>query len=81
MWWVVYFLLFVVGWLTFPSAFAETQTISVNDTDITIEVNTARGDTVAIWLPSEAGPQPVDEQLAAEMASLGVEVWRVDLLE
>jgi len=55
--------------------------ITVNDTDISIQVKKAQGNVVAIWLPSEAGPQPVDDQLAVDLAQLGIEVWRVDLLE
>ena len=34
-----------------------------------------------IWLPSEAGPQPVDEVVIDQLVQLGVEVWRVDLVE
>lgn len=55
--------------------------LTVDDTEIPIDIHQGQGDVVAIWLPSEAGPQPADDQLAAELADRGVEVWRVDLVE
>ena len=65
-----------------PAVFgAEPAFLIVNDIEIPIEVHQAQGEVVAIWLPSEAGPQMGDEQIAAELAANGIEVWRVDLVE
>jgi thiol-disulfide isomerase/thioredoxin len=60
---------------------AQLQTLSVGDVDITIQSYPAPGNRLIIWLPSEAGPQPVDTEIAEELSRQGVEVWRVDLLE
>jgi thiol-disulfide isomerase/thioredoxin len=78
---LAYWLLIVASYCALPVAMAGTDTITVNDTDIDIKINKAPGGTVAIWLPSEAGPQPADDQLAASLAQLGIEMWQVDLLE
>jgi len=76
------FFLFVASWFIASMAMAaESDVLTVSDTEINIEIHPAQGELVAIWLPSEAGPQPVDEQIAAELVDLGVEVWRVDLVE
>ena len=75
------FFLFTASWLVSPALAAEQDVLTVNDTEITIDIHPAQGELVAIWLPSEAGPQPVDEQIAAELADLSIEVWRVDLVE
>ena len=65
-----------------PAVFgAEPAFLIVNDIEIPIEVHQAQGEVVAIWLPSEAGPQMGDEQIAAGLAANGIEVWRVDLVE
>ncbi|WP_455212110.1 TlpA disulfide reductase family protein [Kaarinaea lacus] len=79
---MVLYVLCSASWFNCSTALAaEQDLLVVNDTEITIEIHPAQGELVAIWLPSEAGPQPVDEQLAAELAGLGIEVWRVDLVE
>ncbi len=76
------FFLFAASWLFSCAALAaESDVLIVNDTEITIDIHPAEGKVVAIWFPSEAGPQPADEQLAAALADLGMEVWRVDLVE
>ena len=75
------FLLFASGFVSCVTLAEETDVVIVNDTEINIDIHRAKGDLVAIWLPSEAGPQPADEQLAADLADLGIEVWRVDLVE
>ena len=75
------FLLFASGFVSCVALAEETDVVIVNDTEINIDIHRAKGDLVAIWLPSEAGPQPADEQLAADLADLGIEVWRVDLVE
>ena len=74
--------LFATSWLTSSAVLAaESEVLVVNDIEITINIHRAQGELVAIWLPSEAGPQSVDEQFAAELTDLGIEVWRVDLVE
>ena len=59
---------------------AERQTLSAGpDTEIEIMVNKANGDTVFLWLYSEAGPQKEEIKIAEQLAKKGIEVWRVDL--
>jgi thiol-disulfide isomerase/thioredoxin len=76
-------LLFMVSLcFSVPAAYStESHLLTVNDIEIPIEVHQAEGEVVAIWLPSEAGPQATDERIAAELADSGIEVWRVDLVE
>jgi thiol-disulfide isomerase/thioredoxin len=75
--------IFLISCWIFPlTGFSSaSDVLTVNDTDINIGVHQAEGGVLAIWLPSEAGPQTADEQLAVKLARLGVEVWRVDLVE
>lgn len=37
------------------------------------------GDTLFLWLYSEAGPQKAEHTIATQLAKSGIEVWRVDL--
>ncbi|WP_455203577.1 TlpA disulfide reductase family protein [Kaarinaea lacus] len=59
----------------------QNESLSVADVDIPIEIHPANGTHLAVWLPSEAGPQTIDASIAAQLADLGIEVWRVDLVE
>ena len=67
--------------LATSAAFSENDVLTADDVEIPIEIHPAEGEVVAIWLPSEAGPQAVEEILATELANLGIEVWRVDPVE
>ncbi len=40
----------------------------------------ASGSAHVIWLPSEDGPQEIDETIALRLAALGISSWRVDLV-
>jgi thiol-disulfide isomerase/thioredoxin len=76
------FLLLITLCFSVPAiSSAESPVLTVDDTEISIEIHQAQGEVVAIWLPSEAGPQPVDEQIATGLADIGIEVWRVDLVD
>ena len=58
------------------------DTVELADgTEVTVTIDPAEGNDLLIWLPSEAGPQEGDEQIAERLAALGVTVWRADLLE
>lgn len=48
--------------------------------DISISQDSANGNLLYIWLPSEAGPQASEASSAAQLARNGIEVWRVDLV-
>ena len=50
-----------------------------SETDIETEVYKAKGDTLLLWLYSEAGPQAIEDKIATALAKKGIEVWRVDL--
>lgn len=64
------------------TAHCEPLTLTINDTlDIPIEQFNADGDSLLIWLPSEAGLPATLRQTASILASRGVEVWLADLLE
>lgn len=69
--------------LTFNPHFlyaAEIHTLPAGpDTEIEITVYKAKGDTVFLWLYSEAGPQKEEKEIAEQLAKKGIEVWRVDL--
>jgi thiol-disulfide isomerase/thioredoxin len=57
-----------------------THTVKLNnETETEIEVYKANGNTLFLWLYSEAGPQPGEDTIAKKLAQKGIEVWRVDL--
>lgn len=59
---------------------AELKTFSMTkDTEIEYTRYKVQGNTVFIWLYSEAGPQKEEHQIAEQLAKMGIEVWRVDL--
>jgi thiol-disulfide isomerase/thioredoxin len=59
------------------------QTISIDNADavLSADVYTAKGDTLYLWLPPEGGFQAIHSKTAQILATLGVEVWLVDLFE
>lgn len=58
----------------------ETISFSVNaETEIEISVYPAKGDTLFLWLYSEAGPQKSEHEIAKQLAKNNIEVWRFDL--
>ncbi len=58
----------------------ETLFFSVNtETEIEMSVYPAKGDTLFLWLYSEAGPQKIEHEIAKQLARNNIEVWRVDL--
>ena len=52
-----------------------------NESEINVEVYAAKSDILFIWQPHEKGIQDIDRQLAQQIASQGIEVWLVDVLE
>ena len=59
---------------------SQTRTVTLNDeTEIEITVDKAKGDTLFLWLYSEAGPQKADEHIAKQLVKNNIEVWRPDL--
>jgi len=61
--------------------FAEEHRIfSLNaDTEIEYTAYNAKGDTLFLWLYSEAGPQKSEHVIAKQLTKMNIEVWRVDL--
>lgn len=58
----------------------ETISFSVNaETEIEISVYPAKGDTLFLWLYSEAGPQKSEHEIAKQLTKNNIEVWRIDL--
>ena len=77
---IVYLSLFL---FTPMDLFAEDATFNIHagDTEISVEQFPASGNRLFIWLPSEAGRQPIHTTLATQLAKQGIETWLVDLLE
>lgn len=58
----------------------ETRSFSINaETEIEYTVYKAKGDTLFLWLYSEAGPQKTEHNIAIQLARKNIEVWRIDL--
>jgi thiol-disulfide isomerase/thioredoxin len=58
----------------------ETHLLSINaDTEIEFTIYKATGDTLFLWLYSEAGPQKAEHEIARQLAKNNIEVWRIDL--
>ena len=49
--------------------------------EINVVTHPAKGKSLLIWLPSEAGPQLSEQKAAEQLANKGIEVWRINLLE
>ena len=65
-----------------PTVVASELTIKATDgTEISINVHSAGGKALLLWLPSEHGPQTVASQLIAELTKSGMEVWQIDPFE
>jgi thiol-disulfide isomerase/thioredoxin len=59
---------------------AETHTFSINtNTEVEYTVYKAKGNTLFLWLYSEAGPQKIEHNIAKQLAKNNIEVWRIDL--
>jgi len=63
------------------TARADTLNVKAGDTDIGVEIQPAKGDTLFIWQPHEIGNQPIDQQMLQQLAAQGIETWLVDILE
>ncbi len=58
----------------------EIRSIAVSEnTEIETTIYTAKGDTLFLWLYSEAGPQQAEDEIAYQLVKKNIEVWRVDL--
>ena len=58
----------------------ETLFFSANqETEIEITVYPAKGDTLFLWLYSEAGPQKIEHDISQQLIKKNIEVWQVDL--
>ncbi len=64
-----------------PVSFAkENRTLVLNDnTEIESTIYKANGDTLFLWLYSEAGPKKLENEIAQMLVNKNIEVWRVDL--
>lgn len=58
----------------------ENRSLLINsNTEIDAIIYKAQGDTLFLWLYSEAGPQKPEHEIAIQLAKNNIEVWRVDL--
>jgi len=58
----------------------EIKSLSINsETEIETAIYKAKGNTLFLWLYSEAGPQKSEHEIAQQLAKLNIEVWRIDL--
>lgn len=75
----------VLAWLISKiSVGSATELLSIKlapDTDVTISVHAADGETSLIWLPSGLGQQDNEGRIAADLAANEITVWEPDLLE
>ena len=72
-----FFLLFLITNFTYAE---ESLLFSVNaETEIEISVYPAKGDTLFLWLYSEAGPQKSEHAISKQLAKNNIEVWHIDL--
>jgi len=72
--------LLIVGFSSRLSFAEETQSLSINsDTEVETTIYKANGNTLFLWLYSEAGPQKSEHDIAQQLAKQNIEVWRVDL--
>ena len=55
------------------------HTTLANGTDLEYTVYKAKGDTLFLWLYSDAGPQTAEDRIAQELVKKSIEVWRLDL--
>jgi len=58
----------------------EVRSIATDTEDeIITTIYKAKGNTLFLWLYSEAGPQKAEEKIIQELVNKNIEVWRVDL--
>ena len=50
-----------------------------SENEIITTIYKAKGNTLFLWLYSEAGPQKTEEKIIRELVNKNIEVWRVDL--
>jgi len=75
-------LLLVITLLFSPFAQADSLNIAVDDeTEIPVQTFNASGDSLYIWLPSEAGFLPNEYQSARTLQQRGISVWFANTLE
>lgn len=76
-------LLILTFMVDLPSASlaSETRSLVADGTEITFDVYPAKGNSLYIWLPSEAGFQSAQRNTALALSEQGIEVWLVDLFE
>lgn len=76
-----YFSLVLFLILISESVLAEKVRSIPTDTEdeIITTVYKAKGNTLFLWLYSEAGPQKAEEKIIRELVNNNIEVWRVDL--
>jgi len=48
--------------------------------EVAVRVFPARGRELIVWLPSEGSQAATDEQIAAQLARIGIEVWLADVI-
>ena len=77
--------LVLIAWLmSAPSVGSAADLVNVKlatDTEVSIGVHAAHGETLLIWLPSGFGQQDNEGRIAADLAANGITVWEPDLLE
>ena len=76
-----YFALLLFLTLVSKSVFAEERLLIPTETEneIITTIYKAEGNTLFLWLYSEAGPQKTEEKIIRELVNNNIEVWRVDL--
>ncbi len=64
-----------------PFSFAtEIRSLAIdNETEVETIIYKAKGNTLFLWLYSEAGPQKAEEKIVQQLVKSHIEVWRVDL--
>ena len=73
-------ILFIVNSAPHFAFAAENQILKINkETEVETTIYKAKGDTLFLWLYSEAGPQIAEEAIVQELVKHNIEVWRVDL--
>ena len=74
------FLFYLLLSLSSPGWANLSLTTSTGD-EINITVHAAQGNSLLIWLPSEAGPQPSEKLTSQQLSEQNIEIWQVNLLE
>lgn len=63
------------------AAFENREVRIAGGIEVPVSTHAAKGGELLIWLPSGFPTDAHEERLADELAALGIEVWRVNLLE